>query len=55
MVVLKSTFMKLKQDLCIKYLGIHIDSNRCWKGQTNYIAKKLKEVLSPLQNTLLYY
>ena len=30
---------ELKQELCIKYLGIYIDSNLNWKSQTNYIAK----------------
>ena len=39
---------ELKQELCIKYLGIYIDSNLNWKSQTNYIAKKIKRSIGIL-------
>ena len=31
----------LKQEKCIKYLGIYIDSNFSWKSYVEYIANKI--------------
>ena len=46
---------ELKQEFCIKYLGIYIESNLSRKGHRNYIAKKnQKKYWDPLQITLLY-
>ena len=33
----------LKQNTCIRYLGILIDANLGWKPQINYIGKKNRE------------
>jgi hypothetical protein len=32
--------VSLRQESCIKYLGIYIDSNLNWKSHIDYIAKK---------------
>ena len=42
----------IKQEYCIKYLGILIDSNLNWKSHIGYVAKKMKRsvgILSKLQ------
>ena len=42
----------IKQEYCIKYLGILIDSNLNWKSHIGYVAKKIKRgvgVLSKLR------
>ena len=32
----------LKEEKCVKYLGLYIDSNLKWGNQVNYIKKKVK-------------
>ncbi len=42
----------IKQEYCIKYLGILIDSNLNWKSHIEYVVKKIKRgigVLSKLR------
>ena len=34
----------LKEEKCVKYLGLYIDSNLKWGNQVNYIKKKVKIV-----------
>ena len=45
---------QLKQDSCIKYLGVLIDSNLNWKPQIAYITKKIKRSIGILSK-LGYY
>ena len=44
----------LRQDSCIKYLGIYIDSNLTCKSHIDYIAKKVKRSIGILSK-LRYY
>ena len=46
--------IQLKQEDCIKYLGILIDSNLSWKNQVNYIIKKIKRNIGIISK-LRYY
>ena len=44
----------LKQDFCVKYLGIMIDSNLNWKNHINYIITKIRRSIGVLSK-LRYY
>ena len=44
----------LKQENCIKYLGIYIDSHLTWKQHVQYISKKIKRNIGILSK-LRYY
>lgn len=44
----------LKQDTCIKYLGILIDANLGWKPHIDYIAKKIKRGVGVLSKIRYY-
>ena len=44
----------LKREICIKYLGIYIDSNLSWKPQIDHISKKIKRSIGILSK-LRYY
>ncbi len=46
--------VSLRQESCIKYLGIYIDSNFNWKSHIDYIAKKIKRSIGILSK-LRYY
>ena len=47
---------ELKQDSCIRYLGIYIDSNLDWKSQTNYMhCKKIKRSIAYWGLSKLHY
>ena len=46
---------KLKQEYCIKYLGIFIDSNLNWKSQVNHIITKKVERSVGVLSKLRYY
>ena len=46
--------VSLRQESCIKYLGIYIDSNLNWKSHIDYIAKKIKRSIGILSK-LRYY
>ena len=44
----------LKREICIKYLGIYIDSNLSWKPQIDHISEKIKRSIGILSK-LRYY
>jgi hypothetical protein len=53
-VELKLNDKLLKQEKCIKYLGIFIDSNLSWKAHINHICMKIKRSVGILSK-LRYY
>ena len=51
---------QLKRELCIKYLGIMINSNLNWKEQVDCVVKKILEEENsikfiPCPNSFFYY
>lgn len=53
-VVLQMNGKKLKQEKCIKYLGIYIDSNLSWKPHVEYVSKKIRRSIGILSKIRYY-
>ena len=51
---LKINGLDLKQEKCIKYLGIFIDSNLRWKTQVDYVCKKIRRSIGLLSKIRFY-
>ena len=53
-ITIKVNGYQLKQENCVKYLGIYIDSNLNWKAQVENICKKIRRSIGLLTKIRFY-